>query len=150
VRTFLPLLALLALLTACASDDGAAPGSGADGTSEPGTESGAAGGISRAENDLVIDVDLGDGSEPQSWTLTCAGSADGSHPDAAAACAHLQDLEEPFASLPEDVVCTEQFGGPQRAHVTGVWGGEPVDLELSRTNGCLISQWDSLGPLLPG
>jgi hypothetical protein len=24
-----------------------------------------------------------------------------------------------------------------------------VDLELSRVNGCLIGQWDSLGPLLP-
>jgi hypothetical protein len=146
VRTFLPLLALLALLTACASDDGS---TAADGTSESGADSGAAGGISRAENDLVIDVDLGDGSQPQSWTLTCAGSADGSHPDAAAACAHLQGLEEPFAPLPEDVMCTEQFGGPQTAHVTGVWGGEPVDLELSRTNGCRISQWDGLGPLLP-
>jgi hypothetical protein len=146
VRTFLPLLALLALLTACASDDGS---TAADGTSESGADSGAAGGISRAENHLVIDVDLGDGSQPQSWTLTCAGSADGSHPDAAAACAHLQGLEEPFAPLPEDVMCTEQFGGPQTAHVTGVWGGEPVDLELSRTNGCRISQWDGLGPLLP-
>jgi hypothetical protein len=146
VRTFLPLLALLALLTACASDDGS---TAADGTSESGADSGAAGGISRAENDLVIDVDLGDGSQPQSWTLTCAGSADGSHPDAAAACAHLQGLEEPFAPLPEDVMCTEQFGGPQTAHVTGVWGGEPVDIELSRTNGCRISQWDGLGPLLP-
>jgi hypothetical protein len=146
VRTFLPLLALLALLTACASDDGS---TAADGTSESGADSGAAGGISRAENDLVIDVDLGDGSQAQSWTLTCAGSADGSHPDAAAACAHLQGLEEPFAPLPEDVMCTEQFGGPQTAHVTGVWGGEPVDLELSRTDGCRIAQWDALGPLLP-
>jgi hypothetical protein len=147
VRIFLPLLALLALLTACA--DGGTGGNSADSTSEPATGSDAAGDISRAENDLAIDVDLGDGSAPQSWTLTCAGSVEGSHPDAAGACAHLQGLENPFAPLPEDLMCTEQFGGPQTAHVTGLWGGEPVDLELSRTDGCHISQWDSLGSLLP-
>jgi hypothetical protein len=153
VRIFLPLLALLALLTACA-DNGAADGSGADGTaaertSGPGTDSGAGGGTSQAENDLTIEVDPGDGSEPESWTLTCVGSADGNHPDAEAACAHLEGLEEPFAPLPEDVICTEQFDGPQTAHITGVWGGEPVDLELSRTDGCRIAQWDALVPLLP-
>ena len=75
---------------------------------------------------------------------------EGSHPDAEAACAHLTALDDPFAPLPTDVVCTEQFGGPQTAHVLGRWNGEPVDLELSRTDGCRISQWDALGPLLPG
>jgi hypothetical protein len=73
---------------------------------------------------------------------------EGSHPNAAAACSHLQGLEEPFAPIPDDVFCTEQYGGPETAHVTGVWGGEPVDLELYRTNGCTISQWAALGPLL--
>jgi hypothetical protein len=34
--------------------------------------------------------------------------------------------------------------------VTGRWAGEPVDLQLSRTDGCRISQWDRLGALLPG
>jgi hypothetical protein len=33
--------------------------------------------------------------------------------------------------------------------VTGRWGGAAVDLELSRADGCLIAQWDRLGPLLP-
>jgi hypothetical protein len=146
VRIILPLLALLALLTACA-DNGAADGPRAGGTATEGTSE--PGGISRAENDLTIDVDLGDGSELRSWTLTCVGSAEGSHPDAEAACAHLQGLEEPFAPLPQDTMCTQQFDGPQTAHITGVWGGEPVDLELSRTDGCRIAQWDALGPLLP-
>jgi hypothetical protein len=146
VRILLPALAVLALLTGCAS---AAPGSdrAADGTPAPG--SGTAGGSSRPENDLAIDVDLGDGSARQSWTLVCAGVAEGTHPQPDEACAHLQGLDEPFAPIPADVSCTEQYGGPQTAHVTGVWGGEPVDLELSRVNGCFIGQWDSLGPLLP-
>jgi hypothetical protein len=33
--------------------------------------------------------------------------------------------------------------------VLGLWNGEDVDLELSRTDGCRISQWDGLVPLVP-
>ena len=150
VRLLLSLTALLALLTACASGD---RGTSRDpATAEPADGAGgpAGGGISQADDDLVVELDRGDGSEPESWTLTCVGSVEGSHPDAEAACAHLQTLEDPFAPLPEDAVCTEQFGGPQTARVRGRWNGEPMDLELSRVDGCHISQWDSLGPLLPG
>jgi hypothetical protein len=146
MRMLMTLVAAVAMLTACASrsSDGSAGGA-----TEPGSDSGAAGGISRTENDLAIELDLGDGSAPSSWTLVCAGVAEGSHPDPGAACTHLRGLPEPFAPLPADVACTEQYGGPETARVTGVWGGEPVDLELHRTNGCGISQWSALGPLLP-
>ena len=140
MRLLLPLPAVIALLTACA------PSSGDAGSS--GSSSGAAG-TSRAGNDLVVRVDQGDGSAPESWTLTCAGTADGTHPDAAAACAHLQDLADPFTPIPADVVCTEQYGGPQSAHIGGRWAGRSVDLEVTRVDGCHLSQWDSLLPLLP-
>jgi hypothetical protein len=149
VRILLPLLTLLALLTGCAQS---AADTGADGsenvTAAPDGD-GAAGGISRAENDLVVRVDPGDGTAPESWTLTCVGSAAGTHPDAEAACAHLKGMADPFAPIPDDVACTEQYGGPQSAHIAGLWGGESVDLEVTRVDGCRISQWDSLGPLLP-
>jgi hypothetical protein len=144
VRLLLPLLTLLVLLTGCAQSSGNA-GTGNDGSSSDAP----ADGISRAENDLVVRYDSGDGSAPQSWTLTCAGTADGTHPDAAAACAHLTATEDPFAPIPDDVACTEQYGGPQSAHIAGLWGGEPVDLEVTRVDGCRIAQWDSLGPVLP-
>ena len=136
---------LLVLFTAgCAgsSGNGGAAGGGAP------TDGGAAG-SSRAENDLVVLVDQGDGSEPVTWTLTCAGTAVGTHPAAADACAHLAGTAEPFAPLPGDVACTEQYGGPQSAHIGGVWGGERVDLEVTRVDGCRIGQWDGLVPLLP-
>jgi hypothetical protein len=137
-------LALFALLTACASPSGG----DARATDSPGPAAG--GGITQADNDLQVELDRGDGTEPETWTLTCVGIVEGSHPDAEAACAHLTGMAEPFAPLPSDVVCTEQFGGPQTAHVIGRWNGQPVDLELLRTDGCRISQWDGLGPLLPG
>jgi hypothetical protein len=142
VRVLL-LLALLPL-TACASPD---PGASAPPGSA--TEDPAAGGIAPADNDLQVEFDRGDGTEPETWTLTCAGNVSGSHPDAEAACAHLADMDGPFAPLPGDAFCTQQFGGPQTARVIGRWNGEPVDLELSRVDGCHISQWDSLVPLVP-
>ncbi|WP_324277558.1 SSI family serine proteinase inhibitor [Blastococcus brunescens] len=94
-------------------------------------------------------VDRGDGTQPVEWTLTCVGFVEGSHPEAEAACAHLAGVEDPFAPLPDDLACTQQFGGPQTAHVIGRWGGESVDVRLARSDGCLIAQWDSLVPLVP-
>ena len=75
--------------------------------------------------------------------------AEGTHPEAQAACDHLAGTTAPFAPLPDDVMCTEQYGGPQTAHITGRWRAEAVDLQLSRIDGCRIAQWDALGPLLP-
>ena len=144
------LLPVLLLAAACGSDepDVAAPAPSAAPTADGG-DLAAGGGISRADNDLVVTYDAGDGSGPVAWTLTCVGLVDGDHPEAEAACAHLDGVEDPFAPLPADRMCTEQYGGPQTAQITGLWRGEPVDLQVSRTDGCRISQWESLGPLLP-
>jgi hypothetical protein len=98
---------------------------------------------------LSVELDRGDGTPAESWTLDCADPGSSSHPDAEAACAALEALQDPFAPLPADLVCTEIYGGPQEARVTGTWNGAQVDLTVRRTNGCEISQWDSLVPLLP-
>ena len=139
----------LVLLLALLSVTGCASPPSRDAGAPPTTSDAAAGGIQQADNDLQIQFDPGDGTEPENWTLTCVGFVEGSHPEAEAACAHLAGMAEPFAPLPADAVCTEQYGGPQTAHVTGRWKGQPVDLQLSRVNGCFISQWDSLVPLVP-
>lgn len=145
------LVPLLVLLAACGGTDTAVPGpspSAGTGTGTGGPD--ALAGSEPTRNELVVVQDLGDGSPPQRWTLVCADQVSGDHPAAQAACDHLTGLVEPLAPLPTDLVCTEIYGGPQTAQVTGTWQGEPVDLELSRTNGCGAAQWDGLGPLLPG
>lgn len=151
-RSAVLVLAVLAVLAACASpaEDGgaAAPTGGAAPTGDAGDPA-AGGGITRTQNDLLIEIDLADGSPVQTWTLVCAGVAEGSHPDPVTACAHLTGMQEPFTPLPDDIICTEQYGGPETARITGQWAGEPVDLELSRVDGCRIAQWDSLQPALP-
>lgn len=127
------LLVPLLLLAACgASEDALDPGA------------------APPSSGLSVAYDAGDGSAPVTWTLVCGDPVSGSHPDAEAACAHLQELDAPLAPLPADMICTEQYGGPQTARVTGRWAGEPVDLALARSNGCFISQWDGLVPLVPG
>lgn len=104
----------------------------------------------RPVDELVVEQRLDETATPQRWTLTCAGTVRGDHPAGEAACRHLATLDAPFAPVPDDAMCTEIYGGPQTARVTGHWHGEPVDLALSRVDGCRIAQWDSLGPLLPG
>ena len=127
------------LLAGCAGTAG--------GGSDAGSSTSAS--ASQADNELTIVLDRGDGTEPERYTLTCDGTPDGEHPDAAAACAHLEGLDDPFAPLPTDMACTEQYGGPETATITGRWTAADVDVELSRTDGCRISQWESLGPVLP-
>ena len=86
------------------------------------------------------------------WTLTC-DPAGGDHPDPEQACADLDALArsgDPFAPLPEDRICTEQYGGDQTARLTGTFRGAQVDLALSRVDGCRIAQWDGFGAVLPG
>jgi hypothetical protein len=132
------LLVPLLLLAACADD-----GSDAGDALVPDAPLG----------ELTVEQDSGDGTPVSRWTLVCGddhASDRGDHPEAGAACEHLRAADEPFAPLPADRMCTEIYGGPQTAHVTGRWRGDPVDLRLSRVDGCAIAQWDGLGPLLPG
>lgn len=140
-----PLVLLLAVGSALAAGgDGqaAAPGGPA-----PGTTTGTP---ATGDDDLAIALDRGDGGPVEHYRLTCGGTAGGSLPGEAAACAHLAGLTDPFAPLPADQVCAQLYGGPETAQVTGRWHGEPVDLRLSRTDSCRTAQWSSLGPLLPG
>ena len=100
-----------------------------------------------AVTELVVEATAGSGSAPVRATLICDPPG-GDHPAAEQACADLAAQPSPLAPLPADLGCTEQYGGPQTAVVRGTYRGEPVELELSRTNGCRIAQWDALGVLL--
>ncbi len=125
------------------------------GTSSSGSTSGApAPGQAPAAADGELTVVLDDGAGTSTtWTLTCSadGTAGGDHPDAAAACAALSALDDPFAPVPRGTACTQVYGGPQRATVTGRWAGREVSATFVRTDGCEISRWDRLAPLLqPG
>lgn len=100
---------------------------------------------------LTVKVtEAGDGRDG-TFELECHPSG-GTHPRAEEACSKLDEGtwgKDTFAPTPADSVCTMQYGGPATAHVTGTWNGRPVDATYNRANGCEISRWDKLVPVLP-
>lgn len=53
-----------------------------------------------------------------------------------------------WSPVPRDAVCTQLYGGPQTARVTGEVGGRRVDARFTRRNGCEIARWERLAALL--
>jgi hypothetical protein len=74
-------------------------------------------------------------------TLNCR-PAGGSFPAAASACARLAALGAPFAPVPGDVMCSQIFGGPQVALVTGSYRGRRIWARFRRTDSCQTERWN--------
>ena len=81
-----------------------------------------------------------------------AVAASSTLPDPAGALAALRQFgEEIFFPKPgPPKLCTQQYGGPQTAVVTGWFLGREVHSSFSRTDGCEISRWRAMAPLLGG
>lgn len=73
-------------------------------------------------------------------------------PDAAAALAAVERFGDEVFFVPrrKDMMCTQQYGGPQVAVVTGTFHGRSVHSRFSLTDGCEIARWRSLAPLFGG
>jgi subtilisin inhibitor-like len=84
------------------------------------------------------------------WTLRC-DPLGGTLPTRRAACRRLARLKaSSFAPVPSDAVCTQIYGGPQKAVVKGTVGGARVWASFRRRNGCEIDRWRRFSPwLLP-
>jgi hypothetical protein len=142
MRTAVPLAALvLIVMTGCGTESGR--DGGGDAADRPGK------GVRTAEEgrtELAVVV-AGTGRGERTYSLTCDPTG-GDHPDPAAACRALDELDDPFAPVPADQACTEIYGGPQTAVVTGTFRGQAVEAEFDRTNGCQIGRWDAHVALL--
>ncbi|WP_284975741.1 serine protease inhibitor [Arthrobacter sp. efr-133-TYG-104] len=79
-------------------------------------------------------------------------SIDSNLPDATAALAAVEQFgEEAFFPKPQpDRTCTQQYGGPQVAVVTGRFRGRKVHSRFSKTDGCEIARWRTLATLFGG
>ena len=67
-----------------------------------------------------------------------------------AACARLQRLgPQAFRPTPPNTACTELYGGPSTARITGTFLGFPLWVKLGRGNGCEIARWQRVAFLLP-
>ena len=81
--------------------------------------------------ELAISVKPSEDGTAVNYTLVCKGGApvaESQHPSAAAACAVLKENASPNQPAPrKNVSCTQQYGGPQEATVTGAVDGTPVE-----------------------
>ncbi len=49
-----------------------------------------------------------------------------------------------LAPTTPDQACTEIYGGPGKATVTGTLDGAAVDATFTRSNGCEIARWEKM------
>lgn len=56
-----------------------------------------------------------------------------------------EDIFFPHPGPPR--LCTQQYGGPQVAMVSGTYHGRQVNAVFTRTDGCEISRWRAMEPL---
>jgi hypothetical protein len=103
--------------------------------------------------ELAIMVKPSDAEPAVNYTLVCQNgvpAAESKHPTAQAACTALKNnaalLSPPTKGTAQ--ACTEQYGGPQQATVTGIVDETPVDATFARRNGCEISAWDAAKDIL--
>ena len=82
------------------------------------------------------------------YSLRCAPAA-GTLPRPGVACARLLQLRRPFAPTPPNTACTEIYGGPSTAFVTGRFRGALIRARFSRKDGCEIARWNRVRFLLP-
>jgi hypothetical protein len=84
------------------------------------------------------------------WTLRC-NPGGGTLSNRKRACAKLSTMTlGTFAPVPKNVLCTEIYGGPQKAVVKGTIGARRIWSSFRRRNGCEIERWNRFSPwLLP-
>jgi hypothetical protein len=107
------------------------------GASEP-----SAGG-SVAQLTIRLDEDGAGPAKPRELKLTCDSAGDSR---ACGAAAGLKAAD--FQPVPSGRACTDLFGGPETARVSGELRGEAVAGDFKRANGCEIARWDAVADLL--
>jgi hypothetical protein len=85
---------------------------------------------------------------PKRWTLRCE-PAGGTLPSPARACARLFANTAAIRPVPPETLCTQIYGGPQEALVSGTLRGRRVWVRFNRRNGCEIARWTRLAALFP-
>jgi hypothetical protein len=110
-------------------------------------------GPGKGNAELAIMVRPSPTGTPTNFTLVCLNgtpAAESQHPNAAAACTALKNNAALLSPAPraKDQACTQQYGGPQQATVTGTVDGNPVEASFSLRDGCEIDVWNAAKDVL--
>ncbi len=102
--------------------------------------------LASGDTDLSVTLDV-DGSSGKEEPQTAEVSCDEDTTDDV--CAAANDiLAEDLDPVSPDTACTELFGGPDEATISGSLQGQDIDVTLTRANGCEIDRFDEAAPLL--
>jgi hypothetical protein len=83
------------------------------------------------------------------WTLRC-DPVGGTHTRRGSACSRLYGMQRPFAPQKDVQFCTQIYGGPDQAVISGEHRGNRVWVLLSLSDGCKIARFKQLEFLVPG
>ena len=86
-------------------------------------------------------------------TLRCDGKAVATgflHSGSGRACALVRRgaIQEIVIDQRSRRICSQIYSGPQSAHIRGIVNADPVNLTVTRTDGCGTADWQTLEPLL--
>ena len=147
-RRLATLAILVLVLTVGCANQTAEPSGPTPGNTMPVNPSAQATSNPTGDTDLTIVINNGS-SSTVTWRLTC-NPPGGTHPDPKAACRALEtNGAVALPPVPEDKACTQIYGGPETASITGTWQGQPVMSKFARNDGCQISRWKLMEGLLP-
>jgi hypothetical protein len=84
-------------------------------------------------------------SSQVTFKVSClAGSISGTHPNKKAICAAIaKQGTRLFAPVPTGIVCSQIYGGPETATITGTVKGRKINSTFSRTDGCQVARWNN-------
>jgi len=169
------ILMAVAGLTACVPNGGPSPSpsggttTGTPSSPSPGTPTGSPpettspapppsaepvpSGPGQGNADLAIMIKPSETGTPTNFTLVCQNgvpAAASQHPNPAAACLAIKNNPSILNPVPVSKVqaCTQQYGGPQTATVTGVVDGRQVQVSFSLKDGCEIAAWNAVEDVL--
>ncbi|MGY3381351.1 cytoskeletal protein RodZ [Arthrobacter sp. TE12231] len=102
--------------------------------------------------ELAIMIKPTETAAPTNFTLVCQNgvpAAESQHPNPAAACLAIKNNPSILSPvIDKDRACTQQYGGPQVATVTGVVDGRQVQATFSLKGGCEIAAWNAAKDVL--
>jgi len=116
----------------------------------------AGGAIPATDTPVRLTLETSTGSSvlvPSEATLDCRSSARGTGfltRAARPACALVRSgvLTDLAKEHRAPRLCSQLYGGPQRARITGTVGHRRVTLSIDRSDGCGVNDWDRLRALL--
>ena len=150
ILTLTSLLLAATLITACGEDDEQTTTVGTGDTSDTVNDDLPLGGVSEGNGKVGDRVGAAAGDLAE-YRLACLGDTatfTGDIPpgvDATTACLSVATDTARMLLDPDvmvDRMCTEIYGGPETATVSGLLDGIEVNYEINRTNGCGIDDWE--------